>query len=276
MEILVCLEGSDGTARAVEIAIDLARRLPAGLVGLAIVDEPDIVAGAATSIGGASYRRDRDTALLEDAHRRARSWLTGFVARCRAAGVASRVLEITGSPVEMILAEVPRHDLTVLGRDVNFRFETQERDRYTRDRILRRAGKPMLVVPERLVIRGKAAMIAYDASPAATRALRSFADCRLANGRDVYVASVDDDGAQAFEIATRGCELLGQLGIRAFPENVVSPDSVAAALLSRAARVGAGMIAIGGYIPSPLARLVWGSVTHEVVEHAVVPVFLHY
>ena len=74
MEILVCLEGSDGTARAVEVAIDLARRLPAGLVGLAIVDEPDIVAGAATSIGGASYRRDRDAALLEDAHRRARSW----------------------------------------------------------------------------------------------------------------------------------------------------------------------------------------------------------
>jgi nucleotide-binding universal stress UspA family protein len=276
MEILVCLEGSDSTARAVEVAIDLARQLPAGLVGLAIVDEPDIVAGAATSIGGASYRRDRDAALLEDAHRRARSWLTRFLARCRAAGVASRALEITGSPVDMILAEVPRHDLTVLGRDVNFRFETQEHDRYTRDRILRRAGKPILVVPERLAIPGNAALIAYDASPAATRALRSFADCRLAGGRDVYVASVDDDGAQAFEIATRGCALLGELGVRAFPENVVSTDSTAAALLARAARVGAGMIAIGGYIPSRLARLVWGSVTREVIERAFVPVFLHY
>lgn len=276
MQLLVCLEGSDGTARAVEVAIELARALPAGLVGLAIVDEPDIVAGAATSIGGASYRRDRDAALLEDAHRHARTWRTRFVARCRAAGVASRALEITGSPAEMILAEMPRHDLTVLGRDVNFRSETQEHDRYTRDRILRRAGKPILIVPEKLAATGKAAMIAYDASPAATRALHSFVECRLANSREVHVASVDDDGANAFEIASRGCALLGELGVRAVPENVVSSDSTGAALLARAARIGAGMIAIGGYIPSPLARLVWGSVTQEVIERAFVPVFLHY
>ena len=84
MEILVCLEGSEGTARAVEVAIDLARRLPAGLVGLAIVDEPDIIAGAATSIGGASYRRDRDAALLDDAHRSARTWLDPASSRAAA------------------------------------------------------------------------------------------------------------------------------------------------------------------------------------------------
>lgn len=276
MEILVCLEGSDDTARAVGVAIDLARTLPAGLVGLAIVDEPDIVAGTATSIGGASYRRDRDAALLEDAHRRARGWLTRFVARCRAADVAARALEITGRPADMILAEVPRHDLTLLGRDVNFRFETQEHDRYTRDRILRRAGRPIVVVPGQLAAAGSAALIAYDGSPAAIRALHSFVDCRLANGRAIHVASVEDDGARAFDIASDGCRMLAGLGVRAVPENVVSSDTTAAALLARAARVGAGMIAIGGYIPSPLARLVWGSVSHEVVERSRVPVFLHY
>lgn len=276
MEILVCLEGSEDSARAVDVAIELARSVPAGLVGLAIVDAPDIVAGAATSIGGASYRRDRDAALLEDAHRQARTWLARFVARCRAADVASRALEITGKPAAMILAEVPRHDLTVLGRDVNFRFETQEHDRYTRDRILRRAGKPILIVPGQLAPAGGAVLIAYDGSPAAIRALRSFVDCRLANGHAIHVASVDDDGARAFEIASDGCRLLAELGVRAVPENVVSSDTIAGALVARAARVGAGMIAIGGYIPSPLARLVWGSVTHEVIEHTRVPVFLHY
>ena len=176
----------------------------------------------------------------------------------------------------MILAEAPRHDLTVLGRDVNFRFETQEHDRYTRDRILRRAGKPILLVPEQLAPTGSALLIAYDASPAATRALRSLVDCRLTRGREVHVASVDDDGSRAFDIASAGCALLAELGIRAVPENVVSTESTAAALVTRATRIGAGLIAIGGYIPSPLARLVWGSVTHELVERATVPVFLHY
>lgn len=276
MEILVCLEGSASTARAVEVAIELARSLPAGLVGLAIVDQPDIVAGAATSIGGASYRRGRDAALLEDAHRRARAWLARFVARGRAARVAVRALEIAGRPAEMILAEVARHDLTVLGRDVNFRFETQDRDRYTRDRILRLAGRPVIVVPDPVAARGRAAVVAYDGSPAAVRALRSFADCGLARDRDVHVVTVGDDGARAFDTATAGCALLAELGIRAGPDNVVSSEPTAAALLSRGARIGAGLIVIGGYIPSPLARLVWGSVTHQVVERADVPVFLHY
>jgi nucleotide-binding universal stress UspA family protein len=277
MEILVCLEGSPSTARAVDVAIDLARSLPAGLVGLAIVDEPDIVAGSPTSIGGASYRHDRDAALLDDAHRQARAWLAAFVARGREAGVAVRTLAITGRPAEMILAETSRHDLTLLGREANFRFETQDHDRYTRDRILRRAGKPVIVVPEQHAITSSAAvMIAYDGSPAATRALRSFADLRLARRREVHVVAVDDDGARAFETATRGCALLGELGIRAIANNVVSSDPTGTALVARGTRLGASMIVVGGYIPSPLARWMWGSVTHDVIERASVPIFVHY
>ncbi|HEU4733330.1 MAG TPA: universal stress protein [Kofleriaceae bacterium] len=284
MDILVCLEGSPSTERAIEVAFAIALELrhadpaaqPATLVGLAIVDEPDIVAGAATSIGGASFRKDRDAALLDDARARARGWLDALVARGRAAGVTVRALELAGRPAELILAEAPRHDLIVLGRDVNFRFETQDRDRYTRDRVLRRAGRPILVVPEPLAITGTAAMVCYDGSPAATRALHSFAGSGLARGRQVHVATVHDDGATAFEIAARGCALLAERGVHALPENVVSTESITGALLTRRAALGAGLIVLGGYVPSPLARLVWGSVTHELLEHTVVPVFLHY
>ena len=55
-EFLVCLEGSAGTDEAVRVAIELGRAQNAALVGLAIVDEPDIRAGAATSIGGSSFK----------------------------------------------------------------------------------------------------------------------------------------------------------------------------------------------------------------------------
>ena len=37
--------------------------------------------------------------------------------------------------------------------------------------------------------------IAYDGSPAATRALRSFAASGLARGRELHVTTVQDDGA---------------------------------------------------------------------------------
>jgi nucleotide-binding universal stress UspA family protein len=277
MNILVCLEGSASTVTAVEVAIEVARSLGATLSGLAIVDEPAIVAGSATSIGGASFKKDRDEALLEDAHAHAGEWLASFVQRGRAAGVPVRTLELTGRPAEMILEEVPKHDLTVLGRHVNFRYETQDHDRYTRDRILRRAGKPVIVVPEHRATAGRAVMITYDGSPAATRALRSFAGSRLARDRSLHVATVDDDGAVAFEMASRGCELLRrEFNLAAEPENVVSVESISNALLARQAKLDAGLIVLGGYVPSPLARLVWGSVTHEILEHTAVPVFLHY
>jgi nucleotide-binding universal stress UspA family protein len=277
MKILVCLEGSASTVTAIEVAIGVARTLGATLVGLAIVDEPDIIAGSATSIGGASFKKERDAVLLEDAHARAAAWLEGLVVRGRTAGLTVRTLELAGRPAEMILEQVPNHDLTVLGRHVNFRFETQDHDRYTRDRILRRAGKPILVVPEHCVAAGSAVMLAYDGSPAAARALRSFAGSGLARDRSLHVATVDDDGANAFDTASRGCELLRrEFGLVAEPENVVSTESITNALLARRAKLGAGLIVLGGYVPSPLARLVWGSVTHELVEHTVVPIFLHY
>jgi len=276
MDILVCLEGSASSASAVEAAIGLARSLGATLVGLAIVDEPDIVAGQPTGIGGSSFKAERDATLLEDAHAQARGWLDDFTARGRAAGVLLRTLELAGRPAEMILSELQNHDLTMLGRDVNFRFETQERDRYTRDRILRRAGKPIVVVPAHPAQAGATVLVAYDGSAAATRALRSFAASGLARDRRVHVASVDDDGADAFEMARRGCSLLAAAGIEAVPENVVSAESITDALLARAKKLDAGMIVAGGYVPSPLARFMWGSVTHGILEHTVVPVFLHY
>jgi nucleotide-binding universal stress UspA family protein len=99
----------------------------------------------------------------------------------------------------------------------------------------------------------------------------------MARDRELHVATVDDDGAVAYEIAAEGCRLLhSEFGLRAEPENVVSIEPVADALLERRDKLGAGLIVVGGYVPSPLARLVWGSVTHGILEKSVVPVFLHY
>ena len=277
MKLLVCLEGSESTANAIELALAIAPGLGAELFGVAIIDEPDIIAGEPTSIGGASFKRERDAALLDDARMHAQDWLDRFALRCRAAEIAAQTEALSGDPGALIVDQMQRHDLTLLGRDANFRFETQNRDRHTRDRILRRAGKPMLVVPPGPLASGASVMIAFDGSPAATRALRSFAASGLGRGRPVRVTTVQDDGAIAFEIAVRGCELLArEHGIRAEPDNVVSPSSTVAALLERREQLAAGVIVLGGYVPSPLARLVWGSVTHGIIEHAPVPVFLHY
>src|SRR4051794_3951715 len=148
---------------------------------MSIVDEPDIRAGAAMGIGGASYKHERDDALVADARVKAEAWKGAFLERCEKAGVPARGLEVIGRPARTILAELEARDLAVLGRDANFLFETEEKDSATRHVLLHKARKPVLLVPpgpplgdERIV------MIAYDGSSAANRAVQSFADSGLA------------------------------------------------------------------------------------------------
>ncbi|HVR01336.1 MAG TPA: universal stress protein [Polyangia bacterium] len=128
--ILLGLEDSAGTERATELGFALATTHGA-VVGLTIIDEPDIAAGAAMGIGGATFKHDRDRAVLEDARRRARELEERFSVQCRRAAVSSRVLEITGHPAEAILSEIDSHVLVLLGRDANFSL---------RDRISRQAA----------------------------------------------------------------------------------------------------------------------------------------
>jgi nucleotide-binding universal stress UspA family protein len=275
-EMLVCIEGSASGERAVDLAISLAQRLGARLTGLAIVDEPDIRSGAATGIGGSSYKRQRDDALVNDAEARVHAWLGQFEARCREARVPVHVLEERGRPEPTILEKMGAYDLTLMGRHANFKFETKASDPGTRDGILHRSRQPVLVVPEDQPIESTRVMIAFDGSSAAKRAIRSFADSGLAAERDLHVVCVDDDGANAWEMATRGVALFAEVGLAATPVNVVSVLPIADALIETRAKLGAGLMVMGAYTKSTLSEFVWGSVTRELVEKTLVPLLLQH
>jgi nucleotide-binding universal stress UspA family protein len=276
-DLLVCLEGSPSSERATDLAIEIAREQSARLLGLAIVDEPEIRAGAATSIGGASFRQHRDEVLIEDAQKNVQDYLARFETRCRDAGVRARVLELRGRPAAKILEEMQSHDLTLIGRHVNFLFETRSEDPETRDSVLHRAGKPVIIVPQVLAPAGPDVMVAFDGSSAAKRAVKAFAESGLAHGRKVHVASVQDDGEEAWEMASRGVALLRDLGVAAKPRSVVSALPIAAAILDARRKVGAGLLVTGAYAQrSRLAELIWGSVTHTLLEETPVPLFVHH
>jgi nucleotide-binding universal stress UspA family protein len=276
-DLLVCLEGSPSSERATDLAIEIAREVSARLLGLAIVDEPDIRAGTATSIGGASFKRHRDDVLIEDASKRVHEYLTRFEARCLAAGVQARVLEVRGRPAPKILEEMQSNDLTLMGRQVNFLFETKSEDSDTRDSVLHRADKPVIIVPEVVAPAGPDVLVAFDGSSAAKRAVRAFAESGLAQGRKVHVASVQDDGEEAWEMATRGVDLLAGFGVASKARSVVSVLPIAAAILEARRKVGAGMVVTGAYARrSRLSELLWGSVTRSLLDDTPVPLFLHH
>ena len=276
-EALVCLEGSRSSEAATRLAIAIAKDFKSQLMGLAIVDEPDIRAGAATGIGGASYKHERDDALVGEARRAAADALALFERRCRDANVDARVLEIVGRPAESILAEMATRDLTIIGRDANFRFEIESDDTATREAILHRATQPVLLVPEDAAGPiGPKVVVAYDGSKAARRAIASFAASGLATSRNVHVATVDDSGEQAYELASAGVRALADAGVAAVAHSVVSALSNVEALFGFAGEIGAGLVVMGAFAHSRLAHLFHGSVTRGLVERTTIPLYLQH
>jgi nucleotide-binding universal stress UspA family protein len=275
-QILVGLEGSDSGKTAIEVAIELAALLRGTLVGLAIVDEPEIRSAQATPIGGSSYKAERDDALVAQAQQHARAWCDAFTARCAEAGVPARTLEVHGDAAETLLEESRLRDLLVLGRDANFHFETEENDAKTREVVLHKAASPVLIVPAERVATGPGVLVAYDGTQAAIRAVRAFAASGLAADRPVHVLSVGDSGERTWAMAAQGCTLLDELGIIATPHHVVSVQTTTETLLDQREKLDCGLVVQGAYAHSRFARLLWGSVTKEMLEKTKVPMFLHY
>jgi nucleotide-binding universal stress UspA family protein len=272
--ILIGHEDSAGTERATELGAAIAKQLGSWLLGLAIIDVPDITAGAAMGIGGSSFKVDRDKTLIEDARRRAREYEDTFMARCKRLDVTARILETTGRPAETILSELHNHDMFMLGRDANFQFETEAEDRRTWDVVLHRAPKPVIVVPETETPATGKVVIAYDGSVAAMRALRAFVSTGLAKGRALHVVTVNASGATAWEVANDAVEGLADLGHKAEIHNVVSVLPTADALLETAVKIGAEMIVMGAFAHSRLRSLFRGSATQHLVEKTTIPLFL--
>jgi nucleotide-binding universal stress UspA family protein len=279
-DILVCLEGSPSTEATTMTAIEIARERNASIAGIAIVDEPDIRAGTPMGIGGSSFKHERDKSLLADAGTHADDWLATFEGRCKAAGLPVRTLEIVGRPAEIIIAEMERHDLTLMGRDANFRFETESDDRATREKILRHASHPILLVPERATdaqpALGATVLVAYDGGAAATRALTSFAASGLAQSRNIHVATVDDDGEKAWEMAERAVQSLHAMGVQATVHSIVSVLPNAEALVKFGVEIGAGLVVMGAFASSRMAELFGGSATRALAERSPIPLYLQH
>jgi len=276
-DILVCLEGSSSAESATRLAIDVARTCGAGLAGLAIVDEPDIRAGAAMGIGGSAFKHERDEALVADAHKHTADWIALFERRCREAGLSGRGIEMVGRPSDAILEEMEGHDLAVIGRDANFRFETEREDLKTLDVVLHKASRPVLLVPDVAdTALGSIVLIAYDGSNAAKRALNSFATSGLAPGRTIHVATVDDNGARAWEMADRGVQILAAMKIPATVHSVVSVQSNVDALFTLAEQLQAGLMVMGAFAHSRLRHLFSGSAMRGLVERSTIPLYLQH
>jgi nucleotide-binding universal stress UspA family protein len=278
--ILVCIDGSASSEEATLTAIKIARERHATLVGMAIGHAPGSQPGTRAGVHGLRFDRRWTNLRPIDAHAYAAMLLATFERRCLSAGVSVRVLEVMSRSPEDVIAEIERHDLTLVGHEANFQFESKGDHRTTREKILRRTSRPVLLIPDDATGKsdplGPTVLIAYDGGPAAARALASFVASGLGESRDVHVATVGEDGEKAMETAMQATENLRASGIKATPHGIVSVLADSDALVEFGAKLGAGLVVMGAFARSRIKEMFSGSLTRALVAGSPTPIYLQH
>ena len=277
--IVVALDSSASSANARKLALDVAGRTGAALIGIGVLDVPWVTAPRSTPIGGGSYQRHRNEELLAKGRAELRAHVEQFHKECEAAGVPCSAIGAEGDPVEQLDAEADRHDLIVLGRETNFHGEPDPDIGEPVERLLQDPPRPLLIAPE-----GEPAtsdpdvvVVAFDGGLTSSRAMHMFLLLGLAKGREIHVVSVDEDRKTAIARAERGAALFRSHGYAAEANGVESDGGHSNAILGAVAAARAGRLVMGAFGHTGwLRRAVMGSTTKRMLREARVPVFVHH
>ena len=141
------------------------------------------------------------------------------------------------------------------------------------------AGGPVLVLPEswRPAAVGKRALLAWDASREATRAVHDALRI-LGPGSEVCVATVDATTSPHGHGAAPGRDIAAHLARQDLKVSVQNADGLGQAagerLLELATGFEADMLIMGGYRHSKLVQRLIGGTTSFLVSQSTIPVFL--
>lgn len=277
--IVVALDGSSSSTNARKLALDVAARTGASLVGLGVLDTPWLTAPRATPIGGGSYQTHRNEELIAQGRDKIRDRIDAFHAECSAASVECSGIGTEGDPVEQVDAEADRHDLIVIGRETNFHGGEDHDIGDTVEKLLHDTPRPLMIAPEGDLAHAddNVVVVAFDGSVTASRSMHMFLLLGLAKGREVHVVSVDKDKDVAIGRAERGAALFRSHGYAAEANGVVTDGDPADAILGAVSSVRAGRLVMGAFGHEGLIRRVlMGSATKRLLREATVPIFVHH
>lgn len=284
--ILIALDGSPSSLDAAGLGLELAHRHRAHVEGLGIVNSAWIQRPEAVPMGAMAYKTALELKELEGATERVGAVLQDFRGRAERADIPSfEIREVDGDPLHVIGTEAVSHDLIVLGRHSMFDLdgEIYELPLYV-ERIIRGEPRPILLVPDdvpgsRQDASQAPVLVAFDGSPASSRAVHMFALLGLAAGRAAHVVTLDQSSSRrAEETAARACALLrrhGAAAAHAVGLGDREAGTPAETILGMAKTLRPETIVMGAYGTRGIQEL-FGSCTREVLNACPAPLFLHH
>jgi nucleotide-binding universal stress UspA family protein len=275
-DLLVVLDTAADTSGRIELAVVLAERFSAHLVGLYPIPSPELPRRAGYA----------DLAVLEPVYHDWRERLLEQAETVR--GMFERLAGQRGVKTEWRAiieggeADPALHaryaDLTILGqRDPD--NDELAMMRPPPEQITFASGRPILTVPYagRFENAGRRVLIAWNASREAARATADAMPL-LKSAEAVTVMAVDPHSGPDGHGDQPGADIalhLARHGVRAQIERTVSAGvPIGETLLSRAADLGADLLVMGAYGHSRIREMLLGGATRSILASMTIPVLM--
>ncbi|HEX7970346.1 MAG TPA: universal stress protein [Stellaceae bacterium] len=265
-DILIHVDTSPAYSRRLRLAIALAQRCDAALIGAYVLPSPDVMTLASDGTTTAAL-----AAYLASLEQEATAAEDRFRAMLSNEGLRGEWRKGRGSVAACLADWARAADLVVLGQedpDLALALDAPE------DVILG-CGRPVLVVPyagefDRV---GEQALVGWNGSPEATRAVHDALPL-LAMSKATTILSVDPDEDEA-ERSEELVRHLARHGLRAAAETQESRErAVADVLMSEAGALGCDLIVMGAYGHSRLHETILGGVTRDMLRRMTLPVLM--
>lgn len=189
----------------------------------------------------------------------------------RGAGVADvTTLHRHGGAVETIIEREDKARLVVMGkRGTDHEFAPDHIGSII-ERVVRASVKPVLIASRQYVPPAQI-VFAYDASPAANRALERLANSPLFDGLPVTIVMAEAKGDAKTSLLT---EAEAAFSVGHAVSSVLDPGKAEDVIPTVVATTPGALLLMGAYGHSPIRRMILGSTTTEMIRTVKAPVLL--
>jgi nucleotide-binding universal stress UspA family protein len=273
--ILMPVDGSANSFTAVDYGAYLAPKLEASLTGLHVIDVNLLQGPMMTDMSATAempscdvFFEEIETSLQEKAD----DILKNFRDRCKTAGVSCLAKKNIGAIKSAIIEEAETSDLVVMAKNGK-RFHLKEGGMIgsVTEVVIRRSGKPVMVIPESFQ-KIKSIGMAYDGSASAREALQLTLNVSKQTKWPVTVVIISADTAKAADLSAQ-VKSIAQEGL-AGCEVIISSGKEADEILKFIRAGSIELMAMGAYGHNRLRELILGSTTSQIIQKSPIPILL--
>lgn len=271
--MLVHVDGSARAQERIRLAIDLATKFGAHLIGLATMGTLFVPYTGGVDLGG-SYIVE----MLAEMEKQAKRATAMFEAQALAAGLESFESRIADHEAASALCTHARYvDLLIIGQSEKGAAGPATPADLPQWVVLN-AGRTVLIVPHSgtFTTVGQNVLVLWNASRESASAARDALPF-LIKAKQVRIAVFDarsNTEGHGDEPGSDVALYLARHGVKVTVTRESSGGDVGSAALSRAADLDIDLIVMGGYGHSRLREWIMGGVTKTMLEHMTVPVLM--